>query len=153
MSFQETATGRGQDMGLWTAITLAPEISINRIFQMQIQGNGRFCPENSILGTCIKPINQLINKNIVTAISLQMDILLQEVFTVNISCLFCFFPWPRVRQPTLLSTEKSKKTFFLGIFNKHKISLYIVFSSLYFSNWVLSVPHFSLAVCSVQKYK
>lgn len=68
VSSQETATIRDLSFCLWIASILDPKTSRNSISQIWIQGNGRFYPENSILGNCIKPVNQLINKNIVNAI-------------------------------------------------------------------------------------
>ena len=49
------------------ASILVPKTSINSISWIGIQGKGRFFPENSILGNCIKPINK-INKIIMNAI-------------------------------------------------------------------------------------
>lgn len=68
VSSQETATIRDLSFCLWIASILDSRTSRNSISQIWIQGNGRFYPENSILGNCIKSVNQLINKNIVNAI-------------------------------------------------------------------------------------
>ena len=92
MTWQLNNNNRDLWLCHWIASILDPKTSINNISWIGIQGKGRFFPENSVLGNCIKPINK-INKNIMNAILSTIGESVAATFSLNTSCIFCFVCW------------------------------------------------------------